>query len=139
MIVDDPLLVRARPADDPLHRFFWASGADGLLRMLRCGDCGYWLHPPSPRCPQCSSASVAPQELSGRGTVASFTVNVQQWVPGQEPYVYAIVELDEQPGLRLSTNVVGRAAEEVRIGQPVQVAFVHRHDVFYPVFRPADG
>lgn len=137
MIVDDPLLQRPAPADDPLHRFFWASGADGVLRMLRCTDCGYWLHPPSPRCPSCSSAAVAPQPLSGRATVYSFTVNVQQWVPDQPPYVYAIVELAEQAGLRLTTNVVGCAPEDVRIGQSLRVAFVHRHDVYYPVFEPA--
>jgi uncharacterized OB-fold protein len=134
--VDDPLLRRAVPLDDPLHRFFWASGADGVLRMLQCADCGFWLHPPSSRCPQCLSADVAPQALSGRGTVHTFTVNVQQWVPGQEPYVYAIVELAEQEGLRLTTNIVGCAPADVHIGQAVHVAFVHRNDVYYPVFTP---
>ncbi len=139
MIVDDPLLHRPRPSDDPLTAFFWASGADGVLRMLGCTDCGFWLHPPSPRCPQCLSAKVAPQPLSGRATVATFTVNVQQWVPGQEPYVYAIVEFPEQVGLRLTSNVVGCAPEDVRIGQAVTVAFVQRNDAYYPVFVPEPG
>ncbi len=133
-LVADPLLHRPAPAADPLHAFFWAAGADGALRMLRCSDCGFWLHPPSPRCPACLSAEVAPQSLSGHATVAAFTVNVQQWVPGQEPYVYAIVEFPEQEGLRLTTNVVGCAVEDVHIGLAVQVAFVHRNDVYYPVF-----
>lgn len=132
----DPLLQRPAPADDPLHRFFWASGADGVLRMLRCSACGFWLHPPSPVCPQCLSTDVAPQPLSGAATVAAFTVNVQQWVPEQEPYVYAIVEFGEQAGLRLTTNVVGCPVEDVHIGQAVRVAFVHRNDAYYPVFRP---
>ena len=132
----DPLLQRPAPADDPLHRFFWASGADGVLRMLRCSDCDFWLHPPSPVCPRCLSTKVAPQPLSGAATVAAFTVNVQQWVPGQAPYVYAIVEFPEQDGLRLTTNVVGCAVEEVHIGQRVRVAFLHRNDVYYPVFVP---
>lgn len=132
--VEDPLLVRARPMDDPLHRFFWASGADGVLRMLRCSACGYWLHPPAPVCPACSSFDVAPAALSGRAVVHSFTVNVQAWVPDQEPYVYAIVELEEQDGLRLTTNIVGCPPSEVYIGQAVTVAFVHRNDVYYPVF-----
>jgi uncharacterized protein len=135
-VIDDPLLQRPAPADDPLHRFFWASGADGVLRMLHCSSCGYWLHPPSPRCPRCSSVDVAPAALSGRGTVYSFTVNVQQWVPDQAPYVYAIVELTEQEGLRLSTNIVGCAPADVAIGQAVTVAFIHRNDAYYPVFEP---
>lgn len=135
-MVADPLLHRPAPAGDPLHAFFWASGADGVLRMLRCSSCGFWLHPPSSQCPVCSSASVTPQALSGRATVATFTVNVQQWVPGQEPYVYAIVEFPEQAGLRLTTNVVGCDVSSVSIGQQVLVAFVHRNDVYYPVFVP---
>jgi uncharacterized OB-fold protein len=135
-VIDDPLLVRARPAADPLHAFFWASGADGTLRMLRCAACRFWLHPPAPVCPQCLSSSVAPEPLSGRGVVHTFTVNVQQWVPGQEPYVYAIVELVEQEGLRLTTNIVGCPVDEVHIGQAVTVAFLHRNDVHYPVFTP---
>ncbi|HEY2831538.1 MAG TPA: OB-fold domain-containing protein [Sporichthyaceae bacterium] len=134
--MQDPLLHRPAPSDDPLGRFFWQSGADGVLRFLRCGDCGYWLHPPSSRCPQCLSANVAPQPVSGRATVHTFTINVQPWTPGQEPYVYAIVEFPEQDGLRLTTNVVGCPIDEVRIGQQVRVAFVDRNDAYYPVFVP---
>jgi uncharacterized OB-fold protein len=136
VIVEEPLRHRPRPSDDPLATFFWASAADGVLRMLRCTACGFWLHPPAPRCPQCLCAEVAPQPLSGRATVESFTVNVQQWVPGQEPYVYAIVEFPEQAGLRLTTNVVGCPPADVHIGQRVTVAFVHRHEAYYPVFVP---
>ena len=66
----------------------------------------------------------------------SFTINVQQWVPDQPPYVYAIVELAEQDGLRLTTNVVRCAPADVHIGQAVRVAFVHRNDAYYPVFEP---
>lgn len=134
--VVDPLIRRPAPADDPLTRFFWTSGADGRLRILRCGTCAYWVHPPSVRCPRCLSADVAPRVVSGRGIVHTFTVNVQQWVPDQPPYVYAIVELAEQQGLRLTTNVVGCAPEAVEIGMPVRVAFVQRHGVHYPLFTP---
>ena len=40
MTITDPLLSRPVPAFDPLAAFFWASGADEQLRMLRCGGCG---------------------------------------------------------------------------------------------------
>jgi uncharacterized OB-fold protein len=132
----DPLLHRPAPSDDPSGRFFWQSGEDGVLRFLRCTDCGYWLHPPSSRCPRCFSADVAPQPVSGQATVHTFTVNVQSWTPGQEPYVYAVVEFPEQDGLRLSTNVIGCPVDEVHIGQAVRVTFIHRNDAYYPVFVP---
>ena len=62
-------------------------------------------------------------------------------MPGPElPYVIAIVELPEQAGLRLTTNVVGCAPEDVRIGMPMRVVFEHHPDpdgdVFIPLFAP---
>jgi uncharacterized protein len=115
---------------------FWTGGRDGELLIIRCTSCGYWIHPPAPRCPQCLSDAVEPQAVSGRGTVYSYTINRQAWVPGLEvPFVIAMVELDEQPGLRLMTNIVNCPPEEVEIGMPVEVAFVERGEAFIPVFH----
>ncbi len=107
---------RVQPELDDTNRFFWTSGADGRLRFLRCGSCGYHLHPPGPRCPECGHTDLNPEPVSGRGTVATFTVNHQPWVGEAEPYVIAIVELEEQAGLRLTTNIVGCPIDDVRIG-----------------------
>jgi len=125
--------------DDPSTDFFWTSGEDGLLRITKCSDCGYFIHPPSTPCPLCLSNRVEPQPVSGRGVVHTFTVNVQPWVPDQAPYVIAIVELVEQQGLRLTTNLVGCGVEDAGIGLKVRVAFAHRHDIWYPVFRLDDA
>ena len=115
---------------------FWTGGRDGELLIIRCTSCGYWIHPPTPRCPHCLSDAVEPQAVSGRGTVYSYTINRQAWVPGLEvPFVIAMVELDEQPGLRLMTNIVDCPTEEVEIGMPVEVAFVERGEAFIPVFH----
>ena len=115
---------------------FWTGGRDGELLIVRCTACGFWVHPPSPRCPKCLSNAVAPSAVSGRGTVYSYTINRQAWVPGLEvPFVLAIVELDEQPGLRLMTNLVDCLPEEAEIGMPVAVAFVERGEAFVPVFH----
>jgi uncharacterized protein len=135
--IEDPLVVRAVPAHDPLADFFWSSGADGRLRILQCNACGFYIHPPSRPCPRCLTAEVAPAVVSGLGTVLACTVNIQQWVADQPPYSVAVVELAEQPGLRLMTNVVGCSPDEVRIGQTVAVTFVHRNDIYYPVFVPS--
>ena len=115
---------------------FWTGGRDGELLIIRCTSCGYWIHPPTPRCPHCLSDAVEPQAVSGRGTVYSYTINRQAWFPGLEvPFVIAMVELDEQPGLRLMTNIVDCPTEEVEIGMPVEVAFVERGEAFIPVFH----
>jgi uncharacterized OB-fold protein len=119
------------------NRDFWTGGRDGELRIARCGDCGYYIHPPTPRCPQCLSEDVQPSIVSGRGVVYTYTVNEREWAPGVEvPYVIAIVQLDEQPDLRLMTNIVGCSPADVTIGMPVQVEFREQGDVYAPVFRP---
>src|SRR3954447_5331901 len=110
---------------------FWTGGGQGHLMVTTCGDCGYRTHPPGPRCPSCYGDNVAPQSVSGRGSVYSFTINRQQWSPGLDvPYVVAIVELEEQPGLRLLTNIVDCPVAEIEIGMPVAVAFEERGAAF---------
>jgi uncharacterized protein len=122
---------------------FWRGGAVGELRIQRCQDCQWWLHPPLPMCPRCHGRELAPEAVAGTGTVYSFTVNRYQWTPALEPpYVIAEVELDEQPGLRLLTSVVG--CDKVTIGMPVRVRFepaaaatdTGACDAWVPVFAP---
>lgn len=128
---------RVPPALDGTNDFFWTSGADGRLRFLRCAGCGYYLHPPGPRCPECGGGELAPEPVSGRGHVHTFTVNHQSWDGTQDPYVIAIVELDEQPGLRLTTNIVGCEPDAMVIGAPVTVTFTERDGIHWPLFEPA--
>ena len=93
------------------------------------------INPPAPICPVDLSKDLAPEPVSGRATVHTFTVNHQQWIPGYDPpYVIAIVEIDEQRDVRLMTNVVGCPPEEVHIGMPVQVTFDQHDDVWLPLF-----
>jgi len=128
---------RVLPQLDDANRPFWTGGEHGELRFWRCRDCDWWLHPPAPRCPRCLSKSLAVEAASGSATVHTFTVNHQAFMPGPElPYVIAIVELPEQPGLRLTTNVIDVDPEQVAIGMAVEVTFEHHDDVWVPLFRP---
>ena len=127
---------RVLPRLDPDNEFFWTSGKEGVLRFLRCGSCGQYVHPPVPRCPFCLADDLAPVPVSGRGTVHSFTVNYQQWIPGSDPYVIGLVAIDEQPDIRLMTNLIDCEPDERLIGTPVEVVFEHNEDVYLPLFRP---
>ena len=92
-----------------------------------------------PVCPQCLSREVSPAPVSGRGTVHSYTINHQPWMPGFDPpYVIAIVTIAEQDDLRLTTNIVNCEPDSVRVGMPVQVTFEEREDVWLPLFEPVD-
>ena len=129
---------RILPRLTDANRHFWQGGEQGELVFLRCRACGYYIHPPQPVCPIDFGKDLAPEAVSGRGTVATFTVNHQPWIPGMAlPYVIALVDIEEQPGLRLQTNIVGCEPEQVRIGMPVEVVFDDvAPDVTLPRFRP---
>jgi uncharacterized OB-fold protein len=133
-----PAAQRQLPALERDTEFFWMAGADGSLLICRCESCGRYLHPPLPRCPTCDGGRVSPAPVSGRGRVASFTVNQQAWVPGLAvPFVFAAVELVEQAELYVFTNIVGCPVEAVRIGMSVEVLFEPHGEVFLPLFQPA--
>ncbi len=138
MLADGPS-IRLLPRLDPDNEFFWTGGADGRLRFLRCGACRQFVHPPVPRCPNCLSAELGPETVSGRGTVHSFTVNHQEWIPGSEPYVIGLVAIDEQPDVRLMTNLVGCDPADRLIGRRVEVVFEPNEEVYLPLFRPVTG
>lgn len=131
-----PAPFRVQPALDDTNRFFWTSGADGRLRFLRCQACGYWLHPPIPRCPECGSRDVAPEAVSGRAEVFSYTVNHQPWDGSPEPYAIVLVTFPEQEGMRLTSNLVDCPLDEIRIGMPVEVVFEQHGEVYFPLFKP---
>jgi acetyl-CoA acetyltransferase/uncharacterized OB-fold protein len=125
------------PELTPVNEWFWTSGADGLLRIQGCADCGRLVHPPVPICPYCHSRSAKPTVVSGRGTVVGFTVNEHRWLPDFDPpYVIANVALAEDAAVHLTTNIVGCAPSEVAIGDEVSVRFEQREDVWLPLFEP---
>jgi uncharacterized OB-fold protein len=122
--------VRERPDTTPDTEFFWQAGHDGVLRILGCARCLYLIHPPAPYCPACGSREVRPRDVSGLGTVFAHTV-----VAGGPPTVVAIVELAEQSDLRLMTSIVGCPAENVEVGQAVEVTFEPCDDLMIPLFQ----
>jgi len=126
------------PLITEINQHFWCGGADGRLHILRCATCRTWIHPYAARCPKCRSTEVAPEPVSGRGTVAGFTVNHQPWLKDVPvPYVVAVVELEEQADIRLTTNMPRTPIEAVRVGLPVKVYFEPHGQIFLPLFEAA--
>jgi hypothetical protein len=67
-------------------------------------------------------------------------VNHQPWIPGFDPpYVVAMIEIDEEPDVRVVSNVVDVAPAALTVGLPVEVFFEERDDVWVPLFRPLEG
>jgi len=128
---------RPFPALTPENAFFWTAGAEGKLRFQSCEACQTYIHPPAPICPVCLSRSIKVRDVSGRATVVAYTINHQLWHPAfKPPYVVAIVEIEEAPYVRLTTNIVGCAPEVVFIGMPVEVVFEQVGPTWLPLFQP---
>jgi uncharacterized OB-fold protein len=118
----------------------------GLLqrRLLinRCDDCGYWIYPHRPLCPQCWSWSVTPTEVSGHGRVYLLTKIRHTRANDragqrQGEVILVAVELAEQPGLRYLSTVDGAAFEDLRHDMPVELTWIERDGLQAPAFRPA--
>ena len=132
--------MRPLPELVPATEWFWTSGADGRLRIQGCTECGSLVHPPVPICPVCRSRRSEPTVVSGRGTIIGYTVNHHQWSPDfVPPYALAVVALVEDPGVRLTTRIVGCDPGAVAIGQEVTVRFEHHEDVWLPLFELTGG
>jgi acetyl-CoA acetyltransferase/uncharacterized OB-fold protein len=119
------------------NEFFWTSGADGTLRIQGCDDCKALIHPPQPVCRYCKSHNLSPHEVSGRAVLSAFTVNHRFSMPGlTAPYVIAQVAIEEDPRVRLTTNIVECDPTELELGRVVEVTFEQHDDVWLPLFRP---
>ncbi|WP_204079552.1 thiolase C-terminal domain-containing protein [Mycobacterium riyadhense] len=118
------------------NEFFWTSGADGTLRFQECQACEALIHPPAPVCRYCRSREIGVRAVSGKATLAGFTVNHRFSLPGMPaPYVIAQVAIVEDPRVRLTTNIVDSDPEQLQLGQPMEVVFEQIADVWLPLFR----
>ena len=116
----------AQIAPDPVSEPFWAAARAHRLVCQRCGACGARRLPPVPLCHVCRSFDVEWETLSGMGRIYSYTVVRSSPVPAlaaDVPYVIAVVALDDAPGVRLVTNVVGGDVDDVVVDAPVAVVW----------------
>ena len=117
---------------------FWDAARDRKLLIQFCTETGTPQFFPRPVSVQTGRRGVEWREVSGRGTVYSFTNTFSAW-PGHEarvPYLCALVELEE--GARILCNLYNVKSEEVRIGMPVKVCWEKLpNDMNYFAFEPA--
>ena len=147
MTQDQEQMGKSRPMAAPLEglplpdlgnqpdyeRGFWEGTQARELRIQRCSSCQKFRHPPSPMCPYCHSLSYDWAKTSGHGVVYSFLIVRQPAHPAlrekeQTPYNICLIELEEQEGLRIISNVLDIAPEDIHIDMPVVVTFMPAAD-----------
>ena len=121
------------PAVDAVTAGFWAGCAARELRIQRCTSCGAYRQPPAVVCRTCQSFDSTWDESAGTGRVFSYTVvhhSVHPATDGSLPYNVAVIELDDCGHVFVTSNVVGCANDELRIGMPVRVVWDTVDDSF---------
>lgn len=117
---------------------FWQAAKDGKLMVQYCTDSGrhQWL--PRPVSIYTGKQNLEWREVSGDGTLYSFTRANVPW-PGHQdrvPYLCGIVELDE--GVRMVSNLINCEYEDLEVGMKVKLAWETLNEEFeFPVFEPA--
>lgn len=128
---------------------FWEGCAAGELRVQRCNVCSHRQFPPRQMCPACQSFDLGWEPVSGRATVWSFVIAHPPLLPAYAelaPYNVIVVELDEDPSLRMVGNLVASdnatinslSPDAIEVGQRVRVVFQRVSDhVSLPRWVPA--
>jgi len=143
-VTDVELLERFRGVHvDHTNKHFYRGLLQRELRLNRCADCGWWHHRPKPICPRCWSKRVEATPVSGRGTI-HLAIFLYQGPPADGvdysdgPHPVVTVELDEQPGLRFTSTVVGTDNDLIVIGAPVALRWIERDGRPFPAFALRD-
>ncbi|TRX76539.1 Zn-ribbon domain-containing OB-fold protein [Pseudomonas mangiferae] len=130
-------LIRAIVRDE-ISRPWWQALNDGRLLVQRDPRSGALQWYPRGHCLADPLRPAEWVEVSGRGTLFSFSVIHRSHRKPEQPYVCALVELEEGP-LMLS-QLTGMEDHAVHIGMPVRVSFVEfDEDGALPVFVPETG
>ena len=128
-------------------RAFWAGAARGELLIPRCDACAAYTWYPRTRCRVCRGEAFTWTVMSGRGRLFSWAVVTRAFLPQFEekvPFVPALVALDEDPAVRLVTEIVDCDPDDLRFDMPVRVVYrslefdgIERR-VMAPKFTPGD-
>ncbi len=129
------------PGRTDLTGFYWDAVDAHRLELLRCPACGHFVHYPRRVCNQCLSTDLKPEVISGRGTLYSYCEVMQASHPyfaARLPYFIGVIDIEEEPGVRIPTGLVDCTADDLRCGISVEVVFRDLTPTLtLPYFRPA--
>jgi uncharacterized protein len=103
---------------------YWDAAREHRLVFARCTGCSKFNFPAVPFCGSCLTQSIDWVESSGVATLYSFTIVRHGVTPdllGSLPYVIAVVDINDSPGVRMLTNVVDCNLEALQIGDALKV------------------
>jgi len=104
------------------HIQYFAALKENILKGLKCLDCGTITVPPKAVCDECGSTNQEVTQLSGEGTIRTFTVIRVAPEGFKAPYVVVLTQLREGPWLTgLLNSLEPESATMELIGKKVKL------------------
>ena len=122
-------LTKPYPAPTPETEPFWEGLRNEQVLLQRCDDCNSWIFYPRSNCSNCLSTELKWHQVSGEGTLYTFTVTRQATAPhfvDEVPQLIAMIDLRE--GVRLTSTLIADETDKLRVGASVEPVFDHVND-----------
>jgi uncharacterized OB-fold protein len=121
------VLPKPSPVPDELSKPFWDACNEERLVIQNCTDCDRMQHPPQPKCVSCGSADhLEWRAMSGRGRITGYCVQHDSRIVSlkeEQPFNLVIIELEDDPDIKMFSHLPGTPVGEVPVGANVQVEF----------------
>jgi uncharacterized OB-fold protein len=130
--------VRPSPIPTPNSEPYWNGLANHQVTLQHCDDCDAWVFYPRSHCNNCLSPNLTWRQVSGNGTLYTFTVARRPTAPqfvDDIPRLIIVVELDE--GVRMNSVMVNIAPEALTVGMAVRPVFHLQDGATLLFFEPA--
>lgn len=127
---------RPMPVPTPTTRPFWDALAEHRIRIQYSPSSGRYVFYPRVLAPGTLADDLEWREISGAGTLYTFTVSFRPVSPhfvDDVPQILAVVEWDEGP--RFSTEIVTAAPNRLRVGMPVRPVFTDHPEAGVTMLR----
>lgn len=124
---------------------FWQAAEKQRLEIPKCTACNKLIWYPKEQCPICTN-TLDWTRVSGKGEVAAFTIVRRPLLPDYgtwTPYVPALITLEEDPSIRIVSQLVDCDIENLSCDMAVEVVFREmsipdQGSYWAPLFRPTD-
>jgi uncharacterized OB-fold protein len=132
--------------DWPPTREFWSGAARNALVLPRCDACARYVWYPDGPCRHCDATTRTWTRVSGNARLFSWSIVHRPFIPqfaNLVPFVSALVSIDEDPAVRLSTFIVDCPHHKLHMDMRVAAVFRPLHfagvagTVIAPLFKPA--
>lgn len=118
---------KPNPIPDELTQPFWDACNQRQLVLQNCTKCDKLQYPPKPRCTTCGSAdNLGWKEVEGKGHIMEAVIihdSRIRLLREEQPLNFAIVTLDQDPGINFLSNLPGTTVGEAPVGSPVELIF----------------